>query len=473
MSRIAFFTIHSTTRWWTYLGSKLDCADATVVSDLRGDGDRSLVDDFYGFLRQGDVAQAAIMQFGEDGCADIIRRCRVLRSLDRTLAMRMIGAMARTIERAFDAVKPDLVITFTIDRYVMDVMDRVGRNRGIDFLEMTTSIFPEEVLFMRRGRLVPLWEPDEGHVQKLTDVLCAGNFAPSYVRDAKRFTPAQFWRVYGYFALRGAYFNLLRYIKRDPQNLHYVDALKRLKHKVGMGDIAVLGLLDEGWAEKIASVPREKRVFFGLQLFPEASLDYWLRDPAMVDHDEAVLRYCEVLGAAGYRILIKDHPLQFGFRQRGLIERLVKMPEAILVPYDVPANVLIAECGVSVTFTGTIGFQAALAGLCSVVTEPYYADEPHYLHVRRFSDIDGVAQRIATWRPPADMAAARLAMVRHLARGSVPGDYFTWRNFDPDDSEARRSVQTLVDSLNTYLPRLLGSNFDRPGGKDRSLPAGL
>ena len=88
----------------------------------------------------------------------------------------------------------------------------------------------------------------------------------------------------------------------------------------------------------------------------------------MLAHDDVVIRYCEVLGAAGYRIFVKDHPLQFGFRRRELFERLSALPFVTLVPYDVPANLLIGKCAISVTFTGTIGFQAALAGLCSVTT---------------------------------------------------------------------------------------------------------
>ncbi len=111
-------------------------------------------------------------------------------------------------------------------------------------------------------------------------------------------------------------------------------------------------------------------------------MDYWLKSPDMLAHDDVLVRYCEVLGAAGYRIFVKDHPLQFGFRQRELFERLSKLPFVTLVPYDVPANLLIEECAVSLTFTGTIGFQAALAGLCSVATDPYYATENHFLHIR-------------------------------------------------------------------------------------------
>ena len=129
----------------------------------------------------------------------------------------------------------------------------------------------------------------------------------------------------------------------------------------------------------------------------------------MLTHDDIVVRYCKVLGRAGYRVFVKDHPLQFGFRQRELFERLARLPFVVLVPYDVPANLLIGKCAVSVTFTGTIGFQAALAGLCSVATEPYYATEQHFLHVRDTNEVDAIVEQLARWRPPDDLDTTRRA----------------------------------------------------------------
>ena len=453
MPRLVFFTIHNTTPWWKYLASRIDFADVTVLSDLRGEGDRSLVDDFYRFMRKGDAAEAAIARFGKDGCADIILRCRVLRSIDHGLALRMIGSMTQAIERAFDDLDPDLVLTFTMDRYVMDVMERTARTRGIDFLEMTTSIIPDQIMLMRRGKPAWLREPSIGEVEAAVRVLCETDFAPAYVRDAKRFSTTRFWRVFGYYALRGAYFNVWRFLMRDRYNLHYLDALKRLKHKVRIRDVAVLKLLNRAWDSRLSEVPRERRVFLGLQLFPEASMDYWLKSPDMLAHDDVLMRYCEVLGAAGYRIFVKDHPLQFGFRQRELFQRLSKLSFVTLVPYDVPANQLIQNCAVSVTFTGTIGFQAALAGLCSVVTGPYYATEKHFLHIRSIGEIGSLVEKLARWQPQGDIVAARRDIMRHLAAISVEGDYFSWRKFDSADQAARKAVEPLARSLNALLPK--------------------
>jgi hypothetical protein len=224
-----------------------------------------------------------------------------------------------------------------------------------------------------------------------------------------------------------------------------------------MMDVAVLGLLDIDWQARIAEVPRERRIFLGLQLFPEASMDYWLKSTGMLAHDDLIVRYCEVLGQAGHRIFVKDHPLQFGFRQRELFKRLAKLPFVTLVPYDVPANMLIGLCSVSVTFTGTIGFQAALAGLCSVAADPYYAIEERFVLIRSVEDIEGLVEKLARWRSPEDLAAARREIMRHLAAISVEGDYFGWRKFDPANQAARESVEPLARSVNTHLPRFLKS----------------
>jgi hypothetical protein len=135
-----------------------------------------------------------------------------------------------------------------------------------------------------------------------------------------------------------------------------------------------------------------------------------------------------------------------------------------LLPYDIPATFLLGQCGVSVTFTGTIGFQAALAGICSVVTEPYYAADRHYVQVRDFAEIDTVVERISRWRAPENLDGARRDIVRDLARGSVPGDYFTWRRFDPNDAQARAATESLVRSFNTYLPRFMRP-YNSPGDR--------
>lgn len=455
MTRVLIFTMHRTTPFWRYLASKMEFATATcVLSDSRNDGDASVASEFYRHLRSADAAEAADRIFGPEVTRDIVDRCRVLRSLDNALARRMVGAMARALTEAIDRFEPDIGLSFTIDRYVMDILERLLRRRGVPFLEMTTSILPDRVMFLQRGKLLSLRMPEDAEIEAAIGELGAPDFAPIYVRDARRFGWRRYWRIFAYYELRGVYFNILRHLRRDPLNLHYLDALKRLKHKVRWGDYKVLNYLRPDWESRIADIPVAKRVFIGLQLFPEASLDYWLEDPSLRDHDRVIVELADALGAAGYHVLVKDHPLQFGFRQRELIETLAARSHVTLVPYEVPGERLIELCGVCVALTGTLGYQAALAGKRSVVADPYYAVPGVFVRLRQFSEIAGIPAAIGRFSPAADPQEVRRRLVRHLLGGSLPGNYFGFRGFDSRDRGRCERLAPLVRSLNDVLPKL-------------------
>src|SRR5690606_32498550 len=101
------------------------------------------------------------------------------------------------------------------------------------------------------------------------------------------------------------------------------------------------------------------------------------------------------LSDAGYQILVKDHPLQFGFRQTALLEALKAIPNVVMVPYEVSGNAMLALCGVSVTATGTLGLQAALLGNISIACQAYYVVDDDFLVIREWGDIVDVPEQLA------------------------------------------------------------------------------
>jgi hypothetical protein len=460
MTKVLAFAIHQTADWWKYLLGSLNFADGIVVSDIRGDGDFNIVGDFYATARKGG-SETALSTYGTEGCADIIRRCRVLRNLPYLQALSMIGGMHCAISQVFDRVRPTLSLSLTIDRYTTDIFARIAESRGIEHLEMTVSIIPDQIIFLKRGKLQHLWDPTDKEVDIRVRQVHSPNFIPAEVNRAKSFSIVKYFQTISYFRARGYYFNAKRFLTNDPWNLHYLDAQPFLDHKARWSDVSVLNLLDKQWRTTLEPIEIDKRVFLALQLFPEASMDYWLESLDMLDHDAVILQYCDVLGDAGYQVFVKDHPLQFGFRRRELINELARRDHVTLIPYEVPAQVLISLCDISVTLTGTVGFQAALAGLCSVVTDPYYATEDDYVHIRKRSEIGAVVDRIASFSRAENTDMRRRNLLRKLSGGSVPGDYFTFREFDPENPEKQKATQSLIDSLNTYLPKVIQTSCMR------------
>ena len=64
---------------------------------------------------------------------EIILRCRLLRSLDRSTSYRMIAAMLLSVREVFESTKPDLFISLTVDSYVMHIMSHVSKERNITY----------------------------------------------------------------------------------------------------------------------------------------------------------------------------------------------------------------------------------------------------------------------------------------------------------------------------------------------------
>lgn len=460
MIDVMFFSYRSSDPWWQYLAENLTFTTSTcVVSDMRGDGTINIVDRFYANLSKHNCADYAIQHLTTVTCDEIIRRCRVMRNQKRKRALSMIGAMWLTLDDLITQQKPRLIMSFIIDRYVLDVLDRVALSHGIRFLGLTASIVPDQVMFMDRGKLIPVRAPDLNEITQARQQIVNVSFTPSYVNMTKKYNRRQYWRTFLIYKLRGVAYQFTRRVKRDKLNLHYLDALNHLDHKPNWRDYTVLNAMHHDWEARLLATARDKRVFIGLQLFPEASLDYWLNDLSLLDNEELVFEICQVLGNAGFSLFIKDHPLQFGFRKRDLIQRLEKLPAVVLIPYHVPATQLLAECDITATCTGTIGFQSAVAGSCSIVSDAYYSDDTHFIQFRHRADIATLPEKIATFQKNKISSGitndAIDGLLTNILAASAPGDLFSFKKFDKNRPDDIKRVKTLVASLNSYLPQFL------------------
>lgn len=448
------WAVHRTQDWWKHIGDNLGFASNTVFTDRRGFGDRWITDDFYAaYRRLGRVTTSASNLLSDVELEDVIARCRVLRWLPEAKARRMAIAMAEAAERLLDAVEPDVFLCRPIDSYVSDIVARRARAREIPCFEATASPLDHMTMLMHRGRLMRVAEtPEPAEIDRRVHELADPLFTPSYVQGLTAYTRARFLRTYGYFRLRSAAFGTWRHLARDPLRCHLLDALPGLGHKVGLSDIRITRMIDADWQARIADAPRERRVFFGLQLIPEAAIDYWIEDLRLVRHEDMLVELARHLTDAGYMLVIKDHPLQFGFRQVALLDALLALPNTVFVPYDVSGNAVLAECGASVTATGTLGLQAAMVGNASVVGEAYYATPENFIITRAWEDLPNVAGQIAAWPPSTPLRERQERIVANLLRGSFEANFISHAGFDrrqpyPDVTAFGRALGTQVRRL--------------------------
>lgn len=469
MTSVLIYAIHRTHSWWTHVGANMGFDTATVLTDRRGEGDRWTTDDYYRAFKAryaaGDLSSNLL---GAAEVNDVIARCRVLRWQTKRKAAAMALAMADAMEATLDAVKPDLLVGFPIDNYNQDVLARRARARGLPYFEVTTSALHDMCMLMHRGRLITSEEaPDpatvEARIREIADPL----FTPGYVQGQAAYTPLRFLKTLGYFRIRAAYFKLYSWLRKDPLNIHYLDAQPGLGHKARFKDVRVTRMVEADWQEKLAGFPKERRVFMGLQVFPEAAIDYWLEDLAPIRQEDFLVEAARRFTDAGFQIVVKDHPLQFGFRQTELLDRLKAFPNVVIAPYEVSGNALLERCGVNVTATGTLGLQAALLGNVSVTGEAYYVTEGDFVVLRGWDDVDRLAETVMNFAPLASLHDRQARIVEKLLRGSFDGDFISFRGFNP--ANPNPTVAELGRALGRRLLEL------GPQGEDwhnRHMPRG-
>ncbi|WP_420479198.1 hypothetical protein [Brevundimonas sp. FT23028] len=466
---VLIYSIHRMEHWWRCIGDHMGYGRAVVLTDRRGAGDRWVTDDFYAALeaRQAGRSTAPALLTAPE-VADVIARCRVLRWLPVAQASAMALAMAEAMDRVLADVQPAVVTGFPIDSYVSDVLARRARARGIPYYEVTASALPGMCMLMHRGKLITSDAPaDPEAVEARIREIAAPVFTPTYVQNLDPFTRARFLKTFWRFRLRGWVFRALSLLRRDPLNLHYLDAQSMLGHKPQLHDIRVIDMVEADWQTRVEAFPRERRVLFGLQLLPEAAIDYWVDDLDMVRHEDRLVEAATHLTAAGYLVVVKDHPLQFGFRQTELLERLKALENVVIVPYEVSGNQMLALCGVSLTATGTLGLQAGLLGLRSITADAYYVPrEDDFIVVRRREELAALPDRLAHTPEPTDLHGRQARIVSHLLRGSFDADFFSFQTFD----------RNAPDEATAELGRRLGARLRRlgPDGEDwhgRHMPA--
>lgn len=462
---VLIWAVHRTQGWWKHVGDHLGFASNTVVTDRRGVGDVSVADDFYAAYRRPAGPGGAL--FSEAEVEDIVARCRVLRWLPKEQAERMVHAMAEAATKLLDKVQPDLFLCFPIDNYVSDVIARLARRRSAPTFEVTASPFPGMTMLMHRGRLIASQAPAEIRVvDKLIADITDTAFTPAYVSRERRYNIVRLAKTFAYFRARGIAFRTWSKLIRDPLRFHLLEAGNGLGYKSRLRDVRVGRLISHDWRSKIADVPSERRVLFALQLIPEAAIDYWIEDLRLVQHEEMLVASATALAEAGYTIVVKDHPLQFGFRRTDLLERLLALPGAVIVPYEVSGNEMIDECGISLTATGTLGLQAALKGNVSIIGEAYYGTRDDFVTMRNWDDCSRLPAMISSFSGQAfDLEERQRRVVSHLAQGSFDADFSCWQTFrvaGPVHTEA--FARALGDRIRALGP-------DGEDWHDRYMPA--
>lgn len=382
---------------------------------------------------------------------DIIARCRLMRAIPLQEALLHLNSMRQAIGRTLDEQKPTIVLTEAVDSFAIDLLNYESVKRGIPCLGFVTVFVNGHYRISVKGEYTKLRDASNEDVQAVLDKLLETAYLPSFVVNDSNNLVKSTVRKWVRNLIKIPYFYLKRFTSGDKYNNHYWQS-----YIVSMQWASWLpetNLGDPKWQE---TIERQKQtvVYLPLQMFPEATIDYWCDSKDVIDYENVVIDF--VKQHPDITFLVKEHPSVSGFRSARFYKRLDVFDNVVFVPTTVPSNSLQEHYAAVLVWTGTVGFECAIRGkpvLC--MSKPYYfTDDADFLLTTMQTSSKEINEYIANFDAN-KTHEYQYGLVKHVMDGCLPGRVRFDGSFSPDIPEYAEEARHLSVSLKAHIEKLL------------------
>lgn len=150
-------------------------------------------------------------------------------------------------------------------------------------------------------------------------------------------------------------------------------------------------LITENFVKYEKKVLKSKYVYFPLHLQPEATL---LSTSPVFSDQLSVIRGLSASLPAGYKLAIKDYPLQGGHRSMYFYKQIKKLPNVVLYHRLFPSLKLLESCKMVVSIQGSVGFEALLRNKKVLLLSRAFYDSIYGLKkVNNYKDLHSILKR--------------------------------------------------------------------------------
>jgi hypothetical protein len=413
----------------TIAGAMASDAEIVLVSGYRKIDQTGLSRSYYGYVDGAEDLDG----WADARDAEVIARCRLMRSLDPKSAHRHVRAMRRAAREMLASVRPEIFLCESIDQFLHDVLFQEANDAGVASFGMIRTFVNGYYRISERGEMRPVREPPQDEVSAIREKLSTDHYIPSNLISLKRSPLFTYLRIMVSNNLRVAAFFLRRHLSGEKYNYHYWvserGTREQYQHILPRRTFGTAN-----WREELASVKRPI-VYVPLQHFPEATVDYWADDLKEVAYPQRLYAYIDKL-RQDYHVLIKEHPGVWGFRKPSFYRPLEGLENVTICQTGEPSQNCLAASDAVLVWTGSVGFEAALRGKpVLTVCAPYYATGNRFMRIALETSPAEIGSFISrcTSSPIEQEEADKL--VAHLMSGLIPGRFQNDGTFDPGNQK--------------------------------------
>jgi hypothetical protein len=352
---------------------------------------------------------------------EIIRRCRLLRAYESDLALKYVITTRKVVLCILDKIKPRLFISGSVDQYLHDILFQECEKKNIATAGFIRTFINGYYRISNRGEYHKSRDVSDLEVEKVKCRLMDTSYIPDNLISLKKSLRKTYISIMVKNILRVVWFNIVRQLPTYRHQYH-CNASYLITRSEGLHFFPMRQLGDANWKTSIDI--NKKTVFFPLQHFPEATIDYWVDDLKLINYINVVSMVLSKLSSE-FNVLVKEHPGVWGYRKPNFYKSIISNNKSlIVVPTEELSNSCVDISDAVFVLTGSIGFEAALRGkLVLTLTDTYYLASCKELIHRLPWDftleeikslIDKTEQYVLTEKK-------QHSMVRYILNGCQPG----------------------------------------------------
>ena len=414
-----------------------------TFSELRNISDITLADNFYKYYSSNTEKS----KFSAIEIIEIVKRCRLLRSLPIVNAKIYINSMSLALDYLIDNHNPNFIIGLRVDSYVLDLLERKCQLLGIKYVGIWKSAFIKNYSFITsRGELNFLGFQDNKVLNKAK--ILDKTFKATSISNNYEFSIYQNLKIKIYYIFRSYFHFFYRYAISDKLGYRYLtNGIHVPEYRLNLFELNYNKFIKNDWNSYLNNNLITKNIFIALQVNPESTIDYYVKDLGLIEYEKVIIKILNNFSKSDYRIFIKDHPNMFGRRNFSFLNKISSYDNVRFLPYHIDSTYLLDRVFITFTWSGTVSVQAALNNKISIVVNPPYFVENLFLQIHSIQDIDNIINKINNFKFPSNLESRQDELITLINSSLLKGEL----NFRNIDKNLYQSILELIIKLNSHL----------------------
>ena len=322
---------------------------------------------------------------------DVFKRCRGLRAIPYHEAKELIYRCSKFFIEYYKDNKLKLIVSGTVDNYVMDIMFRFAKYFGVQCLGITNFfLYPEYTLVTNYGEHNNFREPTDEEVNHVYHNLKKRKKSQLAISSYKAHKNAVRYFLSYYYRYIVRYLIQYKVLGKLGYEYRFAPYIK-IFHK--LNQLFIRKYFDNIDFEIVKKTP-DKYVYMPLHWYPEATIDYWTDHVDKADYYSYLFEVITFFKEKNVTVILKEHPAFLYCREISTYEKFKNFDNVILLNPFISTQYLSDFVENVVVWNGSTGVESLMLDKkVYVTTESYYSNHklPSYKEFGRefnFSDKD-------------------------------------------------------------------------------------